>query len=280
VIADLELRAAGRLWARIDRWADRRFRTDEVTGPMFFFPERNQIAQRQPGGVFLVRDRWQDLGSQELIMRRYLGAAERAEYAGRNPRAARQWLLGRIAVKDAVRHWLWDTGTGPIFPVEITVGNDDRGRPFVSGPFCAAPAVSLAHSGPFAVAVVGHPDLDMPPGVDIELVEARDTGTETAIMTAAERGLLDDVCGVSPAARAGWLTRFWTAKEAVAKAEGTGLGGSPHRFVVEGVEGDRLLVRSHPERGSNRTCWVRTALGAAPEPYALAWTERGVMDDA
>ncbi|MDQ3901790.1 MAG: polyketide synthase dehydratase domain-containing protein, partial [Actinomycetota bacterium] len=283
VVADLELRVAGRLYARIDRWTDRRFRTDEVTWPAFFFPERNLVAQRQPGGVFLVRDRWRDPGSQELAMRRYLGAAERAEYSRRNPRAARQWLLGRIAVKDAVRRWLWDSGAGPIYPVEITVSNDERGRPVVTGPFATAPAVSLAHSGPLAVAVVGGSDFGDSPGVDIELVEARDAATEAAILTELERRLLDDLCGRCPdpgSARDGWLTRFWTAKEAVAKAEGTGLGGIPHRFGVERLDGDRLLVRSRQENGHSRTRWVGTALGAEPEPYALAWTEGGETDDA
>jgi phosphopantetheinyl transferase len=216
-------------------------------------------------------------------MRRYLGTAERAEYSRRNPRAARQWLLGRIAVKDAVRQWLWDSGTGPVYPVEITVGNDEGGRPVVTGPFATAPAVSLAHSGPLAVAVVGGCDFGDSPGVDIELVESRDAATEATILTEPERGLLDDLCGRSSeqlTARASWLTRFWTAKEAVAKAEGTGLGGIPHRFVVERLDGDRLLVRSRRKHGHGCSHWVRTALGAAPEPYALAWTEGGETNDA
>lgn len=216
-------------------------------------------------------------------MRRYLNAAERAEYQRRSPRAARQWLLGRIAVKDAVRQWWCDTGAGPVYPVEITVGDDERGHPFVTGPFTAAPAVSLAYSGPLAAAIVGDPDSGDSPGVDIELVAARDSSTEATIITEAERELLDDVCGhcSDPSTkRAGWLTRFWTAKEAVAKAEGTGLDARPHRFVVERIDGDRLLVRCRHDNANSRTRWVRTALGAAPEPYALSWTEGGGTDDA
>ncbi len=282
VVADLELRASGRLWARIERWTCRRFGTDDVTWPLSFIPERHRIAERGPGTTFLVKDRWPDTGSRELVIRHYLGAAERADYERRNPRAARQWLLGRIAVKDAVRQWLWDAGAGPIYPVEITVGNDERGRPFVTGPFDAPPAVSLAHSGSLAAAIVDHPDFREPPGIDIELVEARDARTEAAIMTEAERGLLDEVCSRSPdphTARAGWLTRFWTAKEAVAKAEGTGLGGRPHRFVVERVDSDGLLVRTQHDSGYSRARWVRTALGATPEPYALAWTTLDQPDE-
>jgi phosphopantetheinyl transferase len=272
VVADLQLRRAdGRLWASIDRWTDRRFDTDEVTWPVFLFPERNRIAQRQPGGWYLVRDRWPDPATRELVMRRYLSAAERMDYERRAPRAARQWLLGRIAVKDAVRQWLWDAGAGPVFPIEVTVSNDPSGRPRVAGPFPEVPEVSLAHTGSLAAALVGHPGYLPSVGIDIEQITDRDDRTLAAILTDAERSLLDTVCSSDPA-RSSWVTRFWAAKEAVAKAVGTGLGGRPHRFAVQRVDGDRLLVAAG-EGASNR--WVQTDMGVEAEPYAVAWTPPG-----
>ena len=284
VVADLELRVGGRLWVRIDRWTSRRFGTDHVTWPVFLFPERHRIAQRQAGDWFLVRDRWLDPGSRELIMRQYLGAAERAEYARRNPRAARQWLLGRIAVKDAVRQWLWDAGAGPMHPVEITVGNDASGRPWVAGPFAHhstdPPQVSLAHTGSLAAALVGTPERapGMGPGIgiDIEQITDRDDRTVAAILTDAERRLLDGVCS-SGVDRPSWVTRFWAAKEAVAKAVGTGLGGRPHQFAITQVDADRLLVTAGDGAPSR---WVQTGVGAECEPYAVAWTplEEGTSD--
>ena len=271
VVADLELqRANGQLWARIDGWRDRRFDTDEVTWPVVLFPERNRIAQRQTGGWFLVQDRWPDPASRDLLMRRYLSAAERADYQRRSPRAAQQWLLGRIAVKDAVRQWLWDAGAGPVFPVEVTVGNDASGRPWVAGPFIEAPEVSLAHTGSMSAALVGNRGCSTGVGVDIEQIKDRDERTVAAILTVAERHLLDTVCS-SEAERPSWVTRFWTAKEAVAKAAGTGLAGRPHRFEVKRVDGDRLLVATG-ERSPDR--WIQTGMGAEPEPYAVAWTPR------
>jgi hypothetical protein len=66
----------------------------------------------------------------------------------------------------------------------------------------------------------------------------------------------------------------------VAKAEGTGLGGRPHQFVVERVDDDRLLVRGVRDNAHSRTRWVRIARGAAPKPYALAWTGGEETDDA
>ncbi|MBV8542764.1 MAG: polyketide synthase dehydratase domain-containing protein [Pseudonocardiales bacterium] len=269
VVADLELRRAdGRLWARIQRWRDRRFDTDEVTWPVFLFPERNRIAQRQPGGWYLVRDRWPDPATRELVMRRYLSAAERADYQRRTPRAARQWLLGRIAVKDAVRQWLWDAGAGPVFPIEVTVSNDASGRPRVAGPFDETPEVSLAHTGSLAAALVGPHGVAAGVGIDIERIVDRDDRTVAAILTDAERGLLDGLCPSGPS-RPGWVTRFWAAKEAVAKAAGTGLGGRPHEFAVQRVEGDRLLVTAGEGASSS---WTQTEVGTEPEPYAVAWT--------
>jgi 3-oxoacyl-(acyl-carrier-protein) synthase/phosphopantetheinyl transferase/malonyl CoA-acyl carrier protein transacylase len=275
VVADLELRRAdGRLWARIDRWRNRRFDTDEVTWPVFVFPERNRIAQPQPGGWYLVRDRWPDPATRELIMRRYLSAPERMDYQRRTPQAARQWLLGRIAVKDAVRQWLWDAGAGPVFPIEITIDNDASGRPRVAGPFAEAPEVSLAHTGSLAAALVGR----YPPGVGIDIKQITDCNDRTvaAILTGAECCLLDTLCS-SDQARSSWATRFWAAKEAVAKASGTGLGGRPDRFVVERSDGARLLVSA---RGGAPSRWVQTDVGDGPEPYAVAWTEaeEGIID--
>ncbi|MGH3670455.1 MAG: polyketide synthase dehydratase domain-containing protein [Pseudonocardiaceae bacterium] len=178
VTANLELcHPGGQLWARIDGWTDRRFNTDELTWPVFVHPERNAIAQRQPGGWYLARDRWPDPATRELIMRRYLTTAERTDYQQRNPRAAQQWLLGRIVAKDAVRHWLWDSGTGPIFPIEITVSTDTTGRLHVTGPFDELLQVSLAQEGTLAAALVGPPGrtlagpaIDMDIDIDIEQI--------------------------------------------------------------------------------------------------------------
>jgi phosphopantetheine--protein transferase-like protein len=211
-------------------------------------------------------------------MRYYLGAAERAEYARRNLRAARQWLLGRIAVKDAVRQWLWDAGAGPMHPVEITVGNDASGRPWVAGPFAEPPEVSLAHTGSLAAALVGNPGRSSGVGIDIEQIIDRDERTVAAILTDAERRLLDGVCS-SVVERPSWVTRFWAAKEAVAKAAGTGLGGCPHQFAIKRVDAERLLVTAGDGAPSR---WVQTELGAEVEPYAVAWTplEEGTSYDS
>jgi acyl transferase domain-containing protein/phosphopantetheinyl transferase len=281
VTADLELRTADRrLWAHLHDWTDRRFTTDEVTWPVFRFPESNRVAEDRPGGYVLARERWPDSATRELLMRRYLSADERAEYQRRTPRAQRQWLLGRIALKDAVRGWLWSQRHRPIFPAQIRVSNDRTGRPVVTGPFADVLSVSLAHSGPLGVALVIPaigPEGALA-GIDVErITDTASPPVERIALVETERVLLDHLCAGEPREdRAVWLTRFWAAKEAAAKAEGTGLAGDPRRFVVEQVDGERLVVSTG---ATGRTYQVATQLehttgdrGGPPETYVVAWT--------
>lgn len=257
VRADLSLARGDRLWCRIDGWEDRRFDTQPTLWEVLRYPEKNLLAEIQEGGVALVTDAWRSPPSRDLLARRYLGARELAEYRALLPPRQGPWLNGRIAVKDAVRDFLWRRGAGPMFPVELGIENDEKGRPVVRGPFGRDLRVSLAHKEGIAVALVAE-GRDV--GVDIELVEARSDDMVELAFSETERRLLpaDD--------RFTWLTRFWAAKEAYAKARGEGFMGNPRRFVVEKVDGDRLrVVLSGGREGS----WVETRVRLH---HALAWT--------
>jgi phosphopantetheinyl transferase len=177
-------------------------------------------------------------------------------------------LLGRIAAKDAVRAWLSEHGSGPLFPAEIVIGNDAAGRPYATGAGSEDLSLSLAHAGGLAAALVGPAGTGV--GIDLELVE--DAPAESALLTAVERDLLDTVAPPGHPERARWVTRFWTAKEAVAKAGGTGLGGRPARFVVTSVDSDRLLVVVDGVEH-----WVRTRVDDDPVPFAVGWTPASGM---
>ncbi|MER6065149.1 beta-ketoacyl synthase N-terminal-like domain-containing protein [Streptomyces sp. NPDC001792] len=274
--ADAELTVGGRVWAVIGGWQDRRFDNDPTTRPVERFPDRNTLSQAMPGGWTLVHERWPDLASRELIMRNSLGGAERAEYAERPPRGRRQWLLGRIAAKDAVRQWLWQHGEGPVFPAELRVRNDESGRPYVTGVHGRALPpldVSLAHRGEAAVAVV-RPHTPRPgPGIDIEEVTERDPATLATALGPAELRLLR--VHAAHGAEAVWFTRFWAAKEAVAKAEGRGFGGRPRDFAVleAAPDGSRLLVSGRLERVYTVHCASAANPPALPpRTYVVAWT--------
>lgn len=273
--ADMQLVHRGRVWAEFSGWQDRRFDSNPWIRAVDREPERNTLSRMQPGGWALLHEEWPDLATRELIMRNILAGEERAQYAAHAPRGRRQWLLGRIAVKDAVRHTLWDRGTGPVFPAEVRVGNEPTGRPFVTGGYgrtLPALHVSIAHRGETAVAMAR---TDGPCGIDIEEVTDRPEGTLDVALTPRERALLRAlVQQPEPGPERLWFTRFWAAKEAVAKARGTGLGGEPQRFEITAADDTGLTVRTAGEEYR-----VRHRALTTPQPstgpgtqYVVAWT--------
>jgi phosphopantetheinyl transferase len=86
-------------------------------------------------------------------------------------------------------------------------------------------------------------------GIDVEEVCPRPTDTVEFALCPAERELLATcvAAGDSPEL---WFTRFWTAKEAVAKAHGTGLQGRPRDFaVVSAAEREIWVALSDDQSG-------------------------------
>ncbi|MEU4492066.1 beta-ketoacyl synthase N-terminal-like domain-containing protein [Streptomyces sp. NPDC023998] len=274
VVGDVELAADdGTVWARLEGWTYRRFAADERVWPMKFTPEICGIGEPQPGGWCLARRRWTDPASQELVMRRYLGAAERAVYEKRPPRARTAWLLGRIAAKDAVRHLLWDGGAGPLFPAEVPVGNDDAGRPRAEGPRAAGLRLSLAHKDRLAVAYA-HPRHAV--GIDIETVTEDPEALSRIALTADERRLAEQLAAREEFDLAQALTALWSAKEAAAKAEGTGLGGRLRQWTVSDTGPTGLRVIS--PQGRSHTVRISTVDDPPgpdnrPTTHVVAWTE-------
>ncbi|MEU9232461.1 beta-ketoacyl synthase N-terminal-like domain-containing protein [Streptomyces subrutilus] len=268
VRGDLELRrAGGGVWARIEGWTYRRFGADERVWPMKFTPEVCGIGEPRPEGWCLARRRWTDPASQELVMRRYLGAAERAAYERLSPRARTPWLLGRIAAKDALRQLLWDGGAGPVFPAQVPIGNDPAGRPLAEGPLTRGLRLSIAHKDRIAVALA-HPGRAV--GIDVEQVTADPDALVRIALGPQEVRLAERLAAREGSGLPAALTAVWCAKEAAAKAEGSGLGGRPRDWrVSEDPDTGALLVRSpdgHPYP-------VRTTLLATdPLDHVVAWT--------
>ncbi|RKN03791.1 type I polyketide synthase [Streptomyces radicis] len=269
--ADMQLTHEGRVWAEITGWRDRRFDTDPGIRAVDRFPDRHTLSTRDPDGWALVHERWPDLATRELLMRNVLGGAERAAYTALPPLRRRQWLLGRIAAKDAARDLLWSEGEGPIYPAEIVVGNDDAGRPVLRGEHgreIGALTVSLAHSREAGAAIARRG----PCGIDIEEITERPRSAVEAACGPEERALLDELSAATPGSAAEWFTRFWAAKEAVAKARGTGLGGRPDAFRVRAAEPDRLLVTVGDQAHDVRVSRVTNPPGLPERAYVVAWT--------
>ncbi len=261
VRADLELTVDGVVWCRIEGWEDRRFQSDDRLFTLLRKPHDRTLAEPQPGGWVLVREGWPDSASRDVVMRRFLGLDERADYDARNPNVQRTWLLGRIAAKDAVRDLLWRSGSeARIFPVEVTVTNDAEGAPHVTAPDGSDVRVSIAHTAGLGVAIAAR-GVDV--GIDIERIEDRPDTFELAALSKKERARFEDLPDIDrQSVRDVELTRWWAAKEAAAKAAGTGMQGRPKDWKVVEIDGDRLRIGDR---------WFATArLGT---DHIVAWTE-------
>ena len=249
VRADLELIRDGRVVVRLRGSTVRRYNSDGHSWALNRDPGRRLMASVTPGGVVLVDERWRDPASRELMAYRFLTGAEREAYRALKPLAQRHWLLGRIAAKDAVRHALLQAGHDEVFPAEITIANDDRGRPYVaSAPGDGATLdLSISHTSWVGAAIVA--PRGRAAGVDVEAIEPQAAQLAT-VMDDAELALAGPD---GPTDR--WLVRAWAAKEAAAKAAGTGLAGRPRDFPIRAEGCDRLLVGDR---------WIRTRFTRAP----------------
>ncbi|MEV4744255.1 beta-ketoacyl synthase N-terminal-like domain-containing protein [Streptomyces sp. NPDC049555] len=269
--ADVQLSHRGVVRCEIDGWEDRRFDSPAATDAFRRHPEHSTLSRARPGGWHLVFAYWPDPASRELMMRNVLGGAERDAYAARPREDRPQWLLGRIAAKDAVRHHLWQHGAGPVFPAEIRVRDDDGGRPHpegVHGRELPPLSLSLAHCAEAAVALA-RPAGGAPAGIAVEEITEHPEAARDAILAPEEHPLYDRLGG-----DAHTLVRFRAAKEAAAKAEGTGPPGRPRDLCITVADGDRLTVRTP----SGRTYPVSLAEvanppGLRPRRYVVAWTE-------
>ncbi|MEO0421927.1 MAG: beta-ketoacyl synthase N-terminal-like domain-containing protein [Pseudomonadota bacterium] len=173
---------------------------------------------------------------KRLLAFTVLSAAERAEWheLRLNPKQMSEWIVGRLALKEAVRYWLAQTEGLLLCPADITVTHDEQGRPqvFATGLDIQMPAVSLAHVGGMCLAAVTHGEHEV--GVDLETLGRVELGSFLeGALTAAERAL---VAAQPMDAREDYALRLWCAKEAVAKSFGTGLQGRPSDFEVATVD--------------------------------------------
>ncbi|MFQ5719711.1 MAG: beta-ketoacyl synthase N-terminal-like domain-containing protein [Acidobacteriota bacterium] len=239
----------GQVWFRIRGWQDIIFRWGR---PML-------EVQRQPLTCHLARElAMEDLGPDVVaavlpvdrlrdvqiarLARLYLDGSEwpAFEAAGTSPRRQKEWLMGRIAAKDAVRMWLVaNADRKRIHPCQVILDNDEAGRPsvrIVDDP--RQLSISLAHVRAGSAAVVA----GRPVGIDVEPETAGSALERDDFATSSELRLLDRIDGGRDEI---WTTRLWCAKEAAAKAAGTGLRGRPRAFQVESVMPSGPLVLAH-----------------------------------
>jgi phosphopantetheinyl transferase len=249
--------ARGRVWARLEGWQNRRFELPHTFYRLLlstrdiFLSNRWSVpiaAPRDAAGAVVCRigvedflDGWFTTHGgfwRRVFVYLVLGERERALWhALRAPEPRRvEWLLGWIAAKDAVRHYVRERDGLELCPADIEILPDAKGRPLVAGAWtarvAAVPIVSVSHSEGTAVAVATGPDGASGIGVDLERVGRVKAGMEAVAFTEEERSLLASL----PPPDGEWPVRLWCAKEAAAKATGEGLVRGPQAFVVNGID--------------------------------------------
>jgi Polyketide synthase dehydratase len=279
LIFDIQLRRAdtGEVWAVLENILHRRFDTPARSRLAEVFPGRNAASELQPGGWVALFDYWSDPASLLTIAQSILGTRGWPDFDQQPIAGRKRWLMSVLAVKDAARHHLWNGGADEVYPIEVRVSDVTGGRARVAEwPERHIPAfeASVAVAGQVAVAMARPAGPGSAPGgagLGIAVAEIADQPDDAP--PSGEQGVLDAACRAEPACgRELWLTRFRAAREAAAKAQGTGPDGATGGPTVTGVAPGAITVAV-----SGRTRQVSYREIANPEGlparrYVVAWT--------
>jgi len=161
------------------------------------------------------------------------------------PKRLNEWLLGRLHAKQALRNLLVAGGEEAPDWQAISLLPDEHGKPVPAiGGETGTAQISISHTRD-ALAVIAA-DTRASVGIDLEpLDRIRSDCRAFARHTLSEReqAMLTD----GPDCRRRLLC-FWVAKEAAAKAEGTGFQGQPKQFELSGLPVDGRAEVIHQNR--------------------------------
>ncbi len=280
VYADVEVQdGSGGVWMRIQDWGAWKFRWPPALVDFRRQPTRHCLSRPlalpglPPSAACRVVDTSAAAGFDwSMLARHLLTGEEMADFRAKAdmPPRQRQWLLGRIAAKDALRACLAArSGSAEMLhPAAVAIANDAKGRPAAAGleAYAPLPGLSLAHCEDRAVAIAG----DEPLGIDVERIVPREAAFLDTVATAAERALLAAQAGATAGpTHDEWVTRLWCAKEAAGKSLGTGVEGGPQRF--QAVAADPAgTIRIRPPGDTSRVIEVHSLREG---DFIVAWTQ-------
>lgn len=243
----------GRLLMRAEGWEDRVFAAAERFFALRLDPLRARLSTPALEGQLpaelcirklepLPEGMLDEAGTiwKRMLAHMVLSRAERQQFyalPAQGPRRE-EWLMGRLAAKDAARDWYRINAGVELAPADVEIDNDSHGKPMLR---CAAvpqiqpPSLSIAHSRRWAYAVASDSsvalglDYQRPDHVNTEdLITGGFAPTEHVWLQAA-----------NAPDRARIALSLWAAKEAAAKAAGSGLLGRPQDWQVTAAQLDR-----------------------------------------
>ncbi|HEY9632053.1 MAG TPA: beta-ketoacyl synthase N-terminal-like domain-containing protein [Coleofasciculaceae cyanobacterium] len=267
--ADFELfDQTGRVIARFEQWQDRYFTIPQNFYQCRLHPQTSYLStawrqvetglicrRLEPFPEHFLDDSWGIW--KRTLAHLMLNDNEREFWYGLSEKGPRrnEWLLGRIAAKDALRQWAQQTYNLELAPVDIEIRSTQLGKPFVRCPelerLGSLPDISISHSRGYIVAAVAKPNRRI--GIDIERLNfIRSDDWLTAAFTKQELELLPQP-DFLPA-----ILGLWCAKEAAAKALGTGLQGTPHEWSIIHYSSDgQQITVTHGSESFHVNLWYQ-----------------------
>lgn len=234
IIGDMILKRDGKVWCVAEKWLNHRFDMDDALWNVMKHPLDHHLAKDLPETPVKYFDMaYPKTGSWTFIEKRYLNSKEKEHHKSLLLNRRKEYLISRIAIKDAIRTYIEEKYGKQSFPIEIFIDHNENGKPFAAGlDELNGLEISLSHKGNESVAIVS----DKPVGIDIESIEERTPDFMDISFTKKEQELIKDKD------QAEWSTRLWTAKEAYGKMLGTGLQGNPKRYEVKKIDGQSLFI--------------------------------------
>jgi len=231
--ADFVMKRNNKIWAIISGWQNRRLEIDDALWSVSMSPLNNRLSEEIAPGVFMFHNAYNRVVSWDFILKRYFNQDEKKHHNSLLPNKRKEWMISRVAAKDAVRNLLNRTKKEAYFPIAFEIKSDEFRKPYPYGDMTDGIHVSIAHKGTDAVGIAQY---DRPVGIDIERIEPRSEGFSELVFSEEEQLLLADKD------QAEWVTRFWVAKEAYGKYLGKGLQGNPKVYTVQEIRGEELRI--------------------------------------
>jgi len=127
---DFVVKKGASIWAIIRGWQSKRLEVDDRLWNVCLDPLESFLSEEIAPGVFLFHPVYRRVLSWDFIAKRYFGLDEREWLLSQPPDKRREWMIGQVAAKDAIRAFLRRSKGEVVYPIEFRIRWDDRGKFF------------------------------------------------------------------------------------------------------------------------------------------------------
>ncbi|MDW7772815.1 MAG: polyketide synthase dehydratase domain-containing protein [Desulfobulbaceae bacterium] len=262
ITSRIEITAGRQLYARLEGLQHKRIDMPEILhhfrgsrqvmlssdwdGPLEPFANRDKMACRRIDTAAGLNFSGADgRVMRSVIAHIILNSRERRQWHGlKGPETRKtEWLLGRLAAKEAVRTLLKKMAAPDVWSADIEITADKNGKPFAAGKWLNRidwiPLISLTHSNGTAAAVAAAGTEILGIGIDLEPVRHMDADFQEFAFTQEELSIISKN---GSHFHHEWSVRLWCAKEAAGKALGRGMPGGPKDILATEIQPETGVI--------------------------------------